>query len=316
VTSSDRAVGGDVNNEADASLIALGVCGDRSLSWRSLVNASLETGRRRSSPDEQGSVIVVGGAGSIGSAVVATYLERAISVAVVDQNTLPAGTPPSPEARLHQVVADVTQADEIARASLDLAQLEWRFTHLVSLAGGALPVEFESLTDIDASTIERSVELNLTSHILLTRAFLLLLRADSSQPAAEHADRSITLVSSINALRDYGLPAYSAAKAGMFGFVCAMAAELGREGIRINAVVPGTVVTPSSQTQPKDFEALRRGSALGRLARPEDIAAAVYAVSHTLTAVTGQHLVVDCGQLVKAPDWRSSGDDNGEEAGR
>ena len=71
-------------------------------------------------------------------------------------------------------------------------------------------------------------------------------------------------------------------------------------------------MTPTSQTQPKDFEALRRGSALGRLARPEDIAAAMHAMSHTLTAVTGQQLVVDCGQLVKAPDWRLPGGGSGE----
>jgi NAD(P)-dependent dehydrogenase (short-subunit alcohol dehydrogenase family) len=260
---------------------------------------------------ERGTVIVVGGAGNIGSAVMSAYLERGISVAVVDKK---AGVmPPTPRAWLHYAVADVTEAGEIARAREELAGLGWAFAHLVSLAGGALPVEFERLTDTDPASIRDSVSLNLTSHILLTREFLPLLRVDTG---VEHRDRSITLVSSINALRDYGLPAYSAAKAGMFGFVSAMATELGREGIRINVVVPGTVESDSSRQQTKDFEALRRGSALGRLARPEDIAAAVHAISHTLTAVTGQQLVVDCGQLVKSPDWRLSVGRTDEEAGR
>jgi NAD(P)-dependent dehydrogenase (short-subunit alcohol dehydrogenase family) len=278
-----------------------------------MVDRSLETGRRRDSRDGQGSVIVVGGAGGIGSAVVTTYLERRIGVVVVDKNASPEITSPSDGGQLHHVVADVTAPGEIARVRAELAQLGWSFGHLVSLAGGALAVEFGRLTEIDASSIEQSVRLNLTSHILLAREFLPLLR-DASDPGHSR-DRSITLVSSINALRDYGLPAYSAAKAGMFGFVYAMAAELGREGIRINVVVPGTVMTPATRMQqPKDFEGLRRGSALGRLTRPDDVAAAVHAVSHTLTAVTGQQLVVDCGQLVRAPDWRLPGDGNGEEA--
>jgi NAD(P)-dependent dehydrogenase (short-subunit alcohol dehydrogenase family) len=254
---------------------------------------------------EQSDVIVVGGVGSIGSAVVTRYLERGIRVAVVDQDPAPIVGSPGQEARLHQVVADVTRAEDIAQARSDLARLEWGFAHLVSLAGGALPAEFKQLTDTDAPSIRHSIELNLTSHILLTRELLPLLGAGPTRQAPAGRDRSITVVSSINALRDYGLPAYSAAKAGLLGFIYAMATELGSQGIRINAVVPGTVVTPSSQTQPKNFEALRRNSALGRLARPEDIAAAVYAMSHTLTAVTGQQLVVDCGQVVTTADWRS-----------
>ena len=77
--------------------------------------------------------------------------------------------------------------------------------------------EFGALTDTSEATIRDSLELNLTSHILLTRAFLPMLGARPSdtpmlgaRPSDTAGDRSITLVSSINALRDYGLPAYSA----------------------------------------------------------------------------------------------------------
>ena len=84
-----------------------------------------------------------------------------------------------------------------------------------------------------------------------------------------------------------------------------MASELGVRGIRINTVLPGTVVT-GSNSQPKDIEALRRQSALGRLATADDIAHAVHALSHIMTAVTGQSLVVDCGQTVATADWNRS----------
>jgi NAD(P)-dependent dehydrogenase (short-subunit alcohol dehydrogenase family) len=253
---------------------------------------------------EQGSVIVVGGAGNIGSAVVARYLEAGIGVAMIDKE--PSKTPPQPAqgVQFHQVLADVTRTEDLVRARSELDRLEWPAAHIVSMAGGALDPEFESLIDTDAQTIRHSIELNLTSHILLIREFLPMLGFDSVGRSPATTDRSITLVSSINALRDYGLPAYSAAKAGLIGLVHAMASELGTHGIRINAVAPGTVRGPASRSQPKDYDALRRNTALGRLAGPDDVADAILAMSHSMTAVTGQYLVVDCGQTVTPPAWR------------
>jgi NAD(P)-dependent dehydrogenase (short-subunit alcohol dehydrogenase family) len=251
---------------------------------------------------ERGDVIVVGGSGSIGTAVVERYLERGIGVVVVDKHPF-AGRPPF-AASFHHVQADVTCDDGIALAYASAEALALPIHHLVSLAGGAYPTEFAKLVDTDVEIIRRSVELNLTSHVLLTRAFLPLLGFGAAD-GDDRVDRSITLISSINAVRDFGLPAYSAGKSGMFGFVRAMAGELGAEGIRINVVAPGTVTTSSDSSQPKDREALRRGTVLGRLAEPADIAAAVVAMSHDLQAVTGQCLIVDCGQTVSSPPWRA-----------
>ena len=235
--------------------------------------------------------------------MVTRYLERGVGVIVIDKDSTPVVVGARRDVPLRQLSADVTHDGDIAGVRSSIEGLGWDTPHLVSLAGGALESEFEKLVDIDVESIRKSVELNLTSHVMLTRTLLPLLGYASTRSEGG-PDRSITLVSSINALRDYGLPAYSAAKAGMFGFVRAMATELGASGIRINAVVPGTVVSGSPQTQPKDLTALRRGSALDRLAVPEDIAAVVVAMSHDFTAVTGQYLVVDCGQTVATPAWR------------
>ncbi len=235
--------------------------------------------------------------------MVTRYLERGVGVIVIDKDSTPIVVGAGSAPLLRQLSADVTDDDDIADARSSIEGLGWDTPHIVSLAGGALESEFEKLVDTDVESIRKSVELNLTSHVTLTRALLPLL-GYASATSERPPDRSITLVSSINALRDYGLPAYSAAKAGMFGFVRAMATELGASGIRINAVVPGTVATGFPQTQPKDFTALRHGSALDRLAVPEDIAAVIVAMSHDFTAVTGQYLVVDCGQTVVTPAWR------------
>jgi NAD(P)-dependent dehydrogenase (short-subunit alcohol dehydrogenase family) len=252
--------------------------------------------------DDHGAVLIVGGAGSIGRAVVRGYLGRGIGVIVLDEAPLP---PNLAVDGVDYVRGDITSDDDIAAARAHVESLDRHVRHLVSLAGGAMDEEFGTLTSTSVATIRRSLALNLTSHVLLTRAFVPVLDGGG--------DRSLTLVSSINALRDYGLPAYSAAKAGMFGFARAMATELGAQGIRINVVAPGTVVASRTGSQPKDFEGLRRGSALGRLAVPDDIAAAVMAASHDLRAMTGQVLVIDCGQTVASPPWRLDPDDHDAE---
>jgi len=253
---------------------------------------------------DTGAVVVVGGAGVIGSAVVGAYGQRGVRVVVVDRAPLERYRAGNGATELEQVSADVTRDADIARARAEVEALGWDVHHLVSLAGGAMDPEFGSLTLTTEATIRDSIELNLTSHILLTRAFMPMLPGGSRASATARDDRSITLVSSINALRDYGLPAYSAAKAGMLGFARAMATELGGHGIRINVVAPGTVIKGATSTQPKDIERLRRGSALARLAEPDDIAAAIVAASHDLRAMTGQLIVVDCGQTVATPAWR------------
>jgi NAD(P)-dependent dehydrogenase (short-subunit alcohol dehydrogenase family) len=251
--------------------------------------------------DDRSAVIIAGGSGAVGTAVVKRYVARDIGVIVIDKAPLPTA---SSSKGVEYLCADVTNDDDIAHAREQVEALGWNVHHVVSLAGGAMEAEFGALIDTSISTIRRSVDLNLTSHVLLTRALVPLLIAPTPGDGEVAGDRSVTLVSSINAVRDYGLPAYSAAKAGMFGFARAMASELGARGIRINVVVPGTVVTDTTQTQPKDFEGLRRGAALRRLAMPDDIAVAVIAASHDLRAMTGQLLVIDCGQTVATPPWR------------
>jgi NAD(P)-dependent dehydrogenase (short-subunit alcohol dehydrogenase family) len=250
--------------------------------------------------DNRGAVIIVGGAGAIGRATAEAYLDRGSRVVVIDQAAYPGPSSPA----LSTVLADVTVDEDLTRARASIEQLGWEIGHLVSLAGGANMAEFGKLLDTEVTNLRASVELNLTSHVLLIRTFLPLLGFGTTNNGDDDEDHSVVLVSSINALRDYGLPAYSAAKAGMFGLVRALATELGAEGIRINLVAPGTVHS-GARSQPKDFEALRRSTALGRLTAPEDVAAAVVALTHDLRAVTGQSVVVDCGQTVATPSWRS-----------
>ena len=247
--------------------------------------------------DKNGRVLVTGGNGWIGSAIVSRYLRNGMDVAVVDISPSSRSGNKANE-RAHWIKADVCDADDLLRMRDEVERAMRTVTHVVSVAGGAIDGEFAALKNMESGTIHRSIALNLESHIHLVRTLLPLLEKDPNE------NKSITLISSINAIRDYHLPAYSAAKAGLGGFVRSMATELGTQGIRINAVLSGTVKSGRTINQPKDFEALQNSAALKRLVTPEDISQVVFAVSHLMVCVTGQEIVADCGQSVTSGDWQ------------
>lgn len=109
-------------------------------------------------------------------------------------------------------------------------------------------------------------------------------------------------ISSVNGVRYFGNPAYSAAKAGLINLTQSTASEYGRYGIRCNAVLPGSVRTDNAswvirqQKDPQVFDKLARWYPLGRVAEPEDIAKAVaFLGSDEASYITGVALPVDGG---------------------
>lgn len=236
-------------------------------------------------------IAIVGGAGGIGQAIVSRYLNIGASVLVIDKNDPPEGQ----ISLVNSIIADVTNIDDIRLAARKLDDAGIVIDHLVSLAGGASNEEWTNgLREINDESIEASIRLNLTSHLWLVK----YLMEDRKRCLR---DRSVVFVSSINALRGFGLTSYSAAKAGLLGATRELACSLGRRGIRVNALLPGTVPTPRTLAEPKDFTKLLKTTALGHFAKPEDIAAGCYFLTHMTNAITGQALVIDAGQSVHPP---------------
>jgi len=217
---------------------------------------------------------------------------------------------------------DEVQLDEVMKRIGSVGPIR----HLVGIAGGALLEEPGSQDDpvlIATEVFRASIEANLVTQFAVMRAILPRLREEGSDDALDTgvpADRSITLTSSWNALTGCGMPAYSAAKAGLIGMMRSLTGPLGAEGIRINVVAPGTVDTPRTRAlwahEPGHFEQLEAETALLRLPSPDEVAQ-VFLFSARMTAVTGQVLVVDSGQLIKRPgNPRRRSDDRSVEPSR
>lgn len=236
-------------------------------------------------------ILVFGGAGGIGTSVVKKYAENA-NVIIVDIDRENGEKLYHTNNNIDFFEVDITNYKEVENIRDKIATKYGNITHMISIAGGAYIEEFNGLKNLDIEIIKKSIELNLTSQINIVKEFSTLMEKDLS------TNKSITLVSSINALRNYGLPAYSSAKSGLYGFMHSVVDELGESNIRINCISPGTVPTKRTQTEPKDFDKYEKGTSLGRLTTTEDIANSIYAISHLMTTLVGQNIVIDAGQIV------------------
>lgn len=112
---------------------------------------------------------------------------------------------------------------------------------------------------------------------------------------------SIVNISSVNALAGFGDEhVYSGVKAGIIGMSRSLACQVGRRGIRINCICPGTILTeiwqPYIDREPEVIDRLAQLYPIGRVGKPEDVAsAALYLASDEASFVTGSVLVVDGG---------------------
>ena len=148
------------------------------------------------------------------------------------------------------------------------------------------------MLDITEEEFQRVVSLNLTgSFNAITIAGRMM---------AANGGGSIIGVGSIRAqVVEPGQGVYAATKAGVVQLIKTLAAELGPQGVRANALLPGVVETPLTKQikdNPEWYNAYAEKSALGRWAQPIEMAGPiVYLASDASSYVTGSSLVVDGG---------------------
>lgn len=148
------------------------------------------------------------------------------------------------------------------------------------------------ILDYTDEEFDKVVGLNLKGNFRLLR--------DGGRRMVEGGGGSIVVMSSIRSqVVEPGQGVYAATKSGVLGLVRTLAAELGPDGVRVNAVGPGIVDTPLTapiKANPEWFEAYRSKSALGRWARVDELVGpVVYLASDASSYVTGTIHFVDGG---------------------
>jgi meso-butanediol dehydrogenase/(S,S)-butanediol dehydrogenase/diacetyl reductase len=185
--------------------------------------------------------------------------------------------------------ADVTDAADVEAMVAATREAFGPVDVLVNNAAKATDADF---LDLSEQAWDDDVSVTLKGSFLCSQAAL--------AGMVENGSGVILNISSVNAVAYFGNEAYSAAKAGILSLTRSLAVRYGPQGVRVNAIVPGTLKTPAWEQRrwedPEVFERVAKWYPLGRVGDPEDVAgAALFLASGDAAWISGAVLPVDGG---------------------
>jgi NAD(P)-dependent dehydrogenase (short-subunit alcohol dehydrogenase family) len=247
----------------------------------------------------QNHIAAVTGAGSgIGRAIALGYAREGAEVVALDIN----GEAAAETARqikdegfkAQAFTLDVTKRDDCFAMAKKAAADVGPISILVNNAG----ITRRNAMSADADTVAKDwhdiLGINLNGVFNVTQAFLPQLRAGKGRIV------NMGSVQSFVHLRTPSSAAYTASKHGVLGFTKALAAELGKDGVRVNAIGPGFIETPlnagTRANHPDYVKVFMDHTPLGRAGQPEDIVGpAIFLASDLSAFVTGSIVMADGG---------------------
>ena len=241
--------------------------------------------------------IVTGAAGGFGEGIARLFVAQGASVLIADLDGEKAervAAELGPRARAQR--CDVTRADDV-RAAVQACVDAFGAPDIVVNNAGTTH-RSQPMLDVDEATFDRVFDVNVKSIFHMTKAVLPLMR--------ERRSGSIINIGSTAGIRPRpGLSWYNASKGAVNLLSKSMAAELGPDNIRVNAVCPvmgatglieqflGTADTPEARAK------ITANIPLGRMSTPEDVAqACLYLASDASAFITGVELPVDGGRTI------------------
>jgi len=185
---------------------------------------------------------------------------------------------------------DVSKRAQVDEMVSEVLKAWGRIDILVNNAGITADAMFKKMTE---EQFDRVININLKGVYNCAQAVL--------DAMTEQGSGVILNASSVVGLYgNVGQTNYAAAKWGVIGMTKTWAKELGRKGIRVNAVAPGFIMTPMTEAVPeKVLDMMKEKAPLQRLGKPEDVANAfLYLASDEASFVTGAVLSVDGGLVI------------------
>ena len=230
-------------------------------------------------------VVVTGGAAGIGRATVEAFRAEGAHVYSWDVMVDPK--------------IDVTKREDVDRAVNDVVAKHGRIDVLINNAGIVRDAQIVKWKDgqvastMDDAAFDAVINVNLKGVFVCTRAVA---------PHMIKASSGVILMTSsiVGLYGNFGQTNYAATKAGVISFAKTWSRELGRYGIRVNAIAPGFIATEMVKAMPpKVLESMAQKTPLGRMGEPRDIANGfVWLASDAAKFVSGAVLSVDGGLVL------------------
>jgi NAD(P)-dependent dehydrogenase (short-subunit alcohol dehydrogenase family) len=246
-----------------------------------------------------GHIAVVTGAGSgIGRAIALGYAKAGAKLVVLDVNGETAGQTATAiktaGGNACSYPLDVSLAEDCRSLAADIASTVGQVSILVNNAGINRRNAFTAEPAVVCKDWQDIMAINLNGVFNVTHAFLAQLRQTRGRIV------NIASIQSFVHVRTPNSPAYTTSKHGVLGLTRALAAELGREGVRVNAIGPGLIETPlnaqARANNPDLVKIFLEHTPLGRPGQPEDIVGpAIFLASDLSAYVTGAIIMVDGG---------------------
>jgi NAD(P)-dependent dehydrogenase (short-subunit alcohol dehydrogenase family) len=241
---------------------------------------------------------VTGGGSGIGRAIALGYARQGARVVILDVNAaaaaLTAKTILQEGGEAWSLQFDVTERDMCRERAAEIGETIGNVSILVNNAG----INRRNAFTADRETVIKDwqdiMSVNLNGVFNVTHAFLGQLRATRGRIV------NIASIQSFMHVRTPNSPAYTTSKHGVLGLTRALAAELGKDGVRVNAIGPGLIETPLNEqaraNNPEIVKIFLDHTPLGRTGKPEDIVGpAIFLASDLSAYVTGSIVMADGG---------------------